>query len=80
MQIDGSNHPWLEERGPKLALLIAVDDATGSVAQAVFRTSEDTRGYLMLLEGLIRQWESPGPLQRPPRGLQVQRPSEVGAG
>ena len=26
------------------------------VAQAVFRTSEDTRGYLVLLEGLVRQW------------------------
>ena len=59
VQIDGSNHPWLEDRGPKLTLLIAVDDATGTVAQAVFRTSEDTRGYLVLLEGLIRQWAIP---------------------
>ena len=59
MQIDGSNHPWLEDRGPKLTLLMAVDDATGTVAQAVFRTSEDTRGYLVLLEGLIRQWAIP---------------------
>ena len=59
MQIDGSNHPWLEDRGPKLTLLIAVDDATGVVAQAVFRTSEDTRGYLVLLEGLVRQWGIP---------------------
>ena len=59
VQIDGSQHPWLEERGPKLTLFIAVDDATGAVAQAVFRTSEDTRGYLVLLEGLIRQWVIP---------------------
>ena len=59
VQIDGSNHPWLEDRGPKLTLLIAVDDATGTVAQAVFRTGEDTRGYLMLLEGLVRQWGIP---------------------
>ena len=59
VQIDGSNHPWLEDRGPKLTLLIAVDDATGTVAQAVFRTGEDTRGYLLLLEGLIRQWAIP---------------------
>ena len=55
VQIDGSEHPWLEDRGPKLTLLIAVDDATGTVAQAVFRTTEDTRGYLVLLEGLVRQ-------------------------
>ena len=59
VQIDGSHHPWLEDRGPKLTLLIAVDDATSTVAQAVFRTSEDTRGYLVLLEGLIRQWGIP---------------------
>ena len=55
VQIDGSQHPWLEDRGPKLTLLIAVDDATGTVAQAVFRTTEDTRGYLVLIESLIRQ-------------------------
>ena len=36
-----------------------MDDATGTVAQAVFRTSEDTRGYLVLLEGLVRQWGIP---------------------
>ena len=59
VQIDGSQHPWLEDRGTKLTLLIAVDDATGTVAQAVFRTSEDTRGYLVLLEGLVRQWGIP---------------------
>ena len=59
VQIDGSQHPWLEDRGPKLTLLIAVDDATGTMAQAVFRTTEDTRGYLVLLEGLVRQWGIP---------------------
>ena len=36
-----------------------MDDATGTVAQAVFRTTEDTRGYLVLLEGLVRQWGIP---------------------
>ena len=81
MQIDGSSHPWLEDRGPKLTLLIAVDDATSTVAQAVFRTSEDTRGYLVLLEGLIRQWGIPLALYSDrPRCFQIQRPSEAGAG
>ena len=53
MQIDGSQHLWLEGRGPKLTLLIA--DATGIEAQVIFRTTEDTRGYLMLLEALVRR-------------------------
>ena len=59
VQIDGSPHPWLEERGPKFDLLLAVDDATGVVAQAIFHHTEDTRGYLILLEGLVRQWGIP---------------------
>ena len=33
-----------------------MDDATSIVAQAIFHPSEDTRGYLVLLEGLARQW------------------------
>ena len=59
IQVDGSPHSWLEERGPKFVLLLAVDDATGVVAQAIFHPSEDTRGYLVLLEGLVRQWGIP---------------------
>ena len=55
VQIDGSQNPWLEDRGPELTLLIAVDDTTGTVAQAAFHTTEDTRRYLMLREGLARQ-------------------------
>jgi hypothetical protein len=29
IQIDGSHHHWLEERGPRLTLLLSIDDATG---------------------------------------------------
>ena len=29
------------------------------MAQAVFHHTEDTRGYLVLLEGLVRQWGIP---------------------
>ena len=61
IQVDGSHHPWLEERGPRFALLLAVDDATGVVANAVFRQAEGTRGYFLLMAGLIRRWESPWP-------------------
>ena len=59
IQVDGSPHPWLEDRADKFVLLLAVDDATSTVAQAVFHTTEDTRGYLVLLEGLVRQWGIP---------------------
>ena len=59
IQVDGSHHPWLEERGPRFVLLLAVDDATGVVANAAFRQAEDTRGYFILMEGLIRRWGVP---------------------
>lgn len=41
VQIDGSRHAWLEERGPWLCLIGAIDDATGKLAAAVFREEED---------------------------------------
>ena len=41
VQIDGSHHSWLEERGPRFVLLLAVDDATGTVAGAVFQPEEE---------------------------------------
>jgi hypothetical protein len=54
LQIDGSPHAWLEERGPRLCLVLAMDDATGTNPTALFRTQEDAHGYLLLLEQLIR--------------------------
>ena len=53
LQLDGSYHSWLEDRGPWFTLLLAVDDATGTVPYGVFREREDTHGYFELLEGII---------------------------
>ena len=54
LQVDGSNHDWLEGRGPRLTLLAAIDDATNEVAAALFREQEDAAGYFLLLESLSR--------------------------
>ena len=59
IQLDGSHHAWLEDRGPKFALLLAVDDASSAVVNAVFCISENTAGYFTLLEGLIQRWGIP---------------------
>ena len=59
IQLDGSHHAWLEDRGPKFVLLLAVDDATSAVVNAVFCVSENTAGYFTLLEGLIEGWGIP---------------------
>jgi hypothetical protein len=54
LQVDGSRHHWLEERGPWLTLVGAVDDATGEVPYALFREQEDAAGYLLLLREVVR--------------------------
>ncbi len=53
LQLDGSHHRWLENRGPWLTLFLAIDDATGTVPYAIFREREDTSGYFELLKVII---------------------------
>jgi transposase len=55
LQIDGSHHRWLEDRGPQLTLFLAIDDATGTVPYALFREREDTLGYFDLLKVIINR-------------------------
>src|SRR5690606_2909000 len=55
LQLDGSHHPWLEERGPTLCLLLAIDDATGTAPFALFQERETTEGYLRLLRGIVHE-------------------------
>lgn len=49
IQIDGSPHAWLEERGPRCTLLAFVDDATSRLQYTQFVGAETTRGYLHAL-------------------------------
>lgn len=55
VQIDGSFHPWLEDRSAPFTLIAAIDDATGEIVSAVFRPREDTEGYFLLLNQMIKQ-------------------------
>ena len=59
VQIDGSFHRWLGDNGPQFTLLLAMDDATSAVVNAVFCPEEDTRGYFTLMRGLIERWGLP---------------------
>ena len=59
IQIDGSYHRWLGEEGPQFTLLLAVDDATGIVVNALFCEWEDTRSYFRLMQRLIQSWGIP---------------------
>ena len=55
IQMDGSHHPWLGDQAPPFALLIAVDDATGAVVDALFCEQEDSRNYFLLIQGLVQR-------------------------
>ena len=45
IQMDGSHHSWLGDRIPPFTLLIAVDDATGTVADALFCEKEAAHSW-----------------------------------
>jgi transposase len=55
LQIDGSDHDWLEDRGPGLTLIAAIDDATSEVPYALFRPEEDAFGYFWLLRQIVER-------------------------
>jgi transposase len=55
LQADGSDHDWLEGRGPQLTLIAYIDDATGQIVGATFREQEDAVGYLQVLWEICRR-------------------------
>jgi hypothetical protein len=62
LQADGSDHDWLEGRGPRLTpvpgltLIAYIDDANNQVVAGLFREEEDAAGYMLGLQhiGLTR--------------------------
>ena len=57
--MDGSHHRWLGQLVPPFALLLAVDDATGNVVNALFCEQENTRDYFLLMRGLVQRYGIP---------------------
>jgi hypothetical protein len=53
---DGSRHAWLEDRGPMLCLMGAVDDATSELLPGPhFVEQECTAGYLRVLLAIAQE-------------------------
>ena len=50
---------WLGENGSQFALLFAVDDATGTVINALFCQQQDSLSYFRLLQGLVQRQSIP---------------------
>ena len=89
IQLDGSYHRWLGDDGPQFTILFAVDDATGTVVDALFCEQEDAHNYFRLLQGLVQHLGIPvalytdrhGGLQahprlRPPRDANPVQPGD----
>jgi len=54
VQIDGSDHRWLEDRGDPCTLLVFIDDATSTFLALRFVPSESTFSYFEALEGYLQ--------------------------
>ena len=76
LQIDGSPHDWFEGRGPKLSLIAAIDDATGTVPVGVFRKQEDAQGYVLMLQQLIANHGIPIALYHDRHGIFERAPAD----
>lgn len=55
VQVDGSYHRWLEDRGPKCCLLVAINDATIELLELRFEPHETTERYMNLMKSYIRR-------------------------
>jgi transposase len=77
LQVDGSQHDWLEGRGPRLTLVGGIDDATGLVTGAIFRDQEDTAGYLETLVQTARALGLPLGLYSDRHGIFWKGPQRV---
>lgn len=59
VQLDGSDHDWLEGRGPRFALLIYIDDATSRILYAEFVPVEETLTLMRATWKYLERWGRP---------------------
>lgn len=59
VQIDGSPHPWFEDRGPDCTLLVYIDDATGKLMELLFVPVETTFAYFAATRHYLEQHGRP---------------------
>ena len=74
LQLDGSFHPWFEDRGPHNCLLTLVDDATGRT-WGRFGAQETIWAAAAVLRGWIEQFGIPRALYTDWKNVYVRRPN-----
>lgn len=58
VQLDGSDHPWFEKRGPRCTLLVFIDDASNQVFMR-FATSENSKEVLAATQEYVTRFGIP---------------------
>jgi hypothetical protein len=76
VQMDGSFHRWLEDRGPEGCLMDMVDDATSTVALR-FEPQETIWGAVRSLRGWIARYGIPVALYTDWKNVYVRKPTEA---
>lgn len=59
IQIDGSPHPWFEDRGEPCTLIVFIDDATSELMGLHFSPAETTQAYMETLSIYLEQHGRP---------------------
>ncbi|ADG20772.1 transposase [Paraburkholderia sp. JPY681] len=59
IQIDGSEHPWFDNRAPQCTLLAYVDDATSRLMHVLFTATESTFSYFEATRAYIEHHPRP---------------------
>jgi hypothetical protein len=79
VQIDGSDHFWFEERGPRRTLLVYIDDATSRLMHLQFVESESTFDYFTATRAYIERYGKPVALYSDKHGVfRVNKAGAVG--
>ena len=81
VQIDGSDHAWFEERGPRCTLLVFIDDATGQLGELWFVPVETFFAYCEASRHYFERFGKPVAFYTDKHGIfQVNQPSPLGLG
>lgn len=59
VQIDGCEHAWFEDRGPKCTLLVFVDDASSRIQEIRFVEEESAFDYFVALKSYLQRLGKP---------------------
>jgi transposase len=81
VQIDGSDHAWFEERGPKCTLLVYIDDATGQLGELWFVPDETFFAYCEASRHYFERYGKPVAFYSDKHGIfRVNQEQTVGLG